>query len=205
MMVKKVILFSILILSCISFALSQSVKKEVNEYRKKYKADFLKEEHSPFYGKEGDLDYLEFYKPKKKYRVECSFQRTPKEESFDMATYSGKTKKFVKYGVLSFKLNGENLQLAVYQNLMLQKMEQYKDYLFIPFMDHTNGETTYGGGRYFDVMIGDIMDDKLVLDFNICYNPYCAFSDGYNCPVPPKENHLEVAIKAGEKMYNKEH
>ena len=88
---------------------------------------------------------------------------------------------------------------------MLQKMEQYKDYLFIPFMDHTNGETTYGGGRYFDVMIGDIMDDKLVLDFNICYNPYCAFSDGYNCPVPPKENHLEVAIKAGEKMFNKEH
>lgn len=205
MMVKKVILFSILFLSCISFALSQSVKKEVNEYREKYKADFLKEEHSPFYGKEGDLDYLEFYKPKKKYRVECSFQRTPKEESFDMATYSGKTKKFVKYGVLSFKLNGENLQLAVYQNLMLQKMEQYKDYLFIPFMDHTNGETTYGGGRYFDVMIGDIKDYKLVLDFNICYNPYCAFSDGYNCPVPPKENHLEVAIKAGEKMYNKEH
>jgi len=204
-MMKKVLLFSILIVSCISFALSQSVKKEVNEYREKYKADFLKEEHSPFYGKENDLDYLEFYKPKKKYRVECSFQRTPKEESFDMATYSGKFKKFVKYGVLSFNLNGEDLQLAVYQNLMLQKMEEYKDYLFIPFMDHTNGKTTYGGGRYFDVMTGDIKDDKLVLDFNICYNPYCAFRDGYNCPVPPKENHLEVSIKAGEKMYGKKH
>ena len=204
-MVKKVILFSILIFSCISFALSQSVKKEVNEYREKYKADFLEEERSPFYGKEEDLKHLQFYKPKKKYRVECSFQRTPKEESFDMATYSGKTKKFVKYGILSFKLNGEDLQLAVYQNLMLQKMEQYKDYLFLPFMDQTNGQTTYGGGRYFDIMIGDIKDDKLILDFNTCYNPYCAFSDGYNCPVPPKENHLEVAIKAGEKMYGKKH
>jgi uncharacterized protein len=202
-MFKRIILFSLLFVFGVSLAQSQSVKKDVKKYRENYKADFLKEEYSPFYGKEQDLKYLQFYKPKKKYRVECTFQRTPKEESFDMATYSGKTKKFVKYGTLSFKLNGKDYQLAVYQNLMLQKMEQYKDYLFIPFKDHTNGDTTYGGGRYFDIKTGDIKDNKLILDFNKCYNPYCAFSDGYNCPVPPKENHLNTAIKAGEKMYDK--
>ncbi len=204
-MLKKVILFSTLLVSGISLVQAQSVKKETREYRKKYKADFLSEEHSPFYNKEADLKYLKFYRPKKKYKVKCTFQRTPKEESFDMATYSGKTKKFVKYGMLSFQLNGQDLQLAVYQNLMLQKMEKYKEYLFIPFKDLTNGETTYGGGRYFDIMISDIKEDKLILDFNKCYNPYCAFSDGYNCPIPPQENHLEVAIEAGEKMFDKAH
>ncbi len=204
-MVKKVILFSILLFSGISLAQAQSVKKEVKTYREKYKADFLKEEHSPFYNKKEDLKYLQFYKPKKKYRVECTFERTPKEESFDMATYSGKTKQFVKYGTLSFHLNGQDLQLAVYQNLMLKKMEKYKEYLFIPFKDLTNGETTYGGGRYFDIMISDIKENQLTLDFNKCYNPYCAFSDGYNCPIPPQENHLDIQIKAGEKMFAKDY
>ena len=204
-MIRKVFSLAVLLIIGISTIQAQSVKKEIKAYRNQYKSDFLMEEHSPFYGKEADLKYLQFYKPKKKYRVECTFERTSKEESFDMATYSGKTKKFVKYGVLSFNLNGQDLQLAVYQNLMLQKMEQYKEYLFIPFKDWTNGETTYGGGRYFDIMISDIKDNKLILDFNKCYNPYCAFSDGYNCPVPPKENHLEIAIKAGEKSYSKDH
>lgn len=202
-MLKKVFTFFILLGLGLSTAQSQSWKKEVKNYRENYKADFLKEAHSPFYGKEAELKYLQFYKAKKKYRVECSFERTPKAASFDMATYSGKTKKFTKYGTLTFQLNGKELQLAVYQNQMLRKMEKYKDYLFIPFKDLTNGETTYGGGRYFDIKIGDIKNDKLILDFNKCYNPYCAFSGGYNCPVPPSENHLEVAVEAGEKMFGK--
>ena len=204
-MLKKILSFSVILLLTISSTEAQSFKKEIKEYRKNYKADFLAESHSPFYGKEEELKYLQFYKPKKNYKVECTFERTPKEESFDMATYSGKTKKFVKYGILSFELNGQKLQLAVYQNLMLQKMPKYKDYLFIPFKDLTNGEATYGGGRYFDVMISDIKDNKMTLDFNKCYNPYCAFSDGYNCPVPPKENHLDIAVEAGEKVFGKDH
>ena len=204
-MFRKFISFLLLFVIGISATPAQSVKKDVKAYRENYKADFLKEEHSPFYGKEEELKYIKFYKPKKKYKVECTFERTPKQESFDMATYSGKTKKFVKYGVLSFRLDGQDLKLAVYQNLMLQKMVKYKDYLFIPFKDWTNGETTYGGGRYFDIMISDIKEGKLILDFNKCYNPYCAFSDGYNCPVPPKENHLEIAVKAGEKSFDKSH
>ncbi len=204
-MFKNIILMAVLLITCIHAAQSQSVKKDIKEHRKKYIADLLGEEHSPFYKKEEEIKHLQFYKPKKKYRVKCTFERTPKEESFDMATYSGKTKQFVKYGMLSFTLNGQKLQLAVYQNLMLQKMEGFKDYLFIPFKDLTNGETTYGGGRYFDIKTGDIKDDKLILDFNKCYNPYCAFSDGYNCPIPPQENHLDTEVEAGEKTFSKTH
>jgi uncharacterized protein (DUF1684 family) len=73
--------------------------------------------------------------------------------------------------------------------------------LFLPFQDETNGDDTYGGGRYMDLKITDIRDNRITLDFNKCYNPWCAYSDGYNCPVPPKSNHLPIEVKAGEKMF----
>jgi len=202
-MAKITFLFFLILAAGYAPAVAQSVKKDIKTHREKYLSGLLNEEHSPFFKKEKELKNIQFYKAKKKYRVECSFERTLNEESFDMATYSGKTKKFVRYGILTFKLNGRDFQLEVYQNLMLLRMEGFKDYLFIPFKDLTNGETTYGGGRYFDIKVSDIKGDKLILDFNKCYNPYCAFSDGYNCPIPPKVNHLDVAIKAGEKDFVK--
>jgi uncharacterized protein (DUF1684 family) len=79
-------------------------------------------------------------------------------------------------------------------------MPQYKDYLYLPFKDFTNGESTYGGGRYLDFKMSDIQENQtIIIDFNKAYNPYCAYSDGYSCPIPPSENHLQVFIEAGEK------
>lgn len=205
MLCRSIVLSFVFISTFACTTKAQSVRKQIKHHRAEYKADFLKEERSPFYNKKEDLEYLRFYKPRKKYRVKAAFVRTPKEESFDMATYSGLTRKYVKYGMLTFKIKGQELQLAVYQNLLLLKMQQYQDYLFIPFKDHTNGESTYGGGRYIDIETSDIKDGTVVLDFNTCYNPYCAFSDGYNCPIPPQENHLDFAIKAGEKEFDKAH
>ena len=86
--------------------------------------------------------------------------------------------------------------------------EEYKNYLFLPFTDETNYNQTFGGGRYLDFEITDIVGNKLILDFNKCYNPYCAYAGGFNCPIPPKENDLKVKIKAGEKspaVMNQEH
>jgi uncharacterized protein (DUF1684 family) len=192
----------LLLLICFPIAaITQSLKKEVKEHRKEYKADFLKEERSPFYNKKEELKLLRFFKPKKKYRVACTFTLTPESETFDMATYSGMLKKYRKYGTLEFTIKGQTHQLAVYQSLMLIKMDGYRDYLFLPFKDLTNDKSTYGGGRYINLKIGDIKDGKVTLDFNKNYNPYCAFSGGYNCPIPPKENHLGIAIKAGEKKF----
>jgi hypothetical protein len=74
-------------------------------------------------------------------------------------------------------------------------------YGFIPFTDLTTGEESYGGGRYIDLEGLQRNEEKLVLDFNIAYNPYCAFTDYYSCPIPPEENNLPVAIEAGEKIY----
>ena len=122
-----------------------------------------------------------------------------------MPTYSGKTSPYVSYGVLSFTLNGQPQQLTVFRSLRLASNPKYRDYLFLPFKDATSGETTYGGGRYLDFRLGDIHDCQLLLDFNKAYNPYCAYSDGYSCPIPPAGNRLTVAINAGEMNYGKAH
>ena len=122
-----------------------------------------------------------------------------------MLTYSGMRKQYVKYGELHFELAGKKQRLNVYQSLDLRKMPQYRDYLFVPFKDLTNAGETYGGGRYLDFRMKDIEGSDCVLDFNKAYNPYCAYSEGYNCPIPPRENHLEAKVEAGEMNFGKEH
>ena len=76
--------------------------------------------------------------------------------------------------------------------------KDYKDYLFIPFRDVTSGKETFGGGRFLDARIPK--NDTLLIDFNLNYNPYCAYSERYSCPIPPTENTLKVSILAGEKV-----
>ncbi|MEI9956742.1 MAG: DUF1684 domain-containing protein [Ferruginibacter sp.] len=95
------------------------------------------------------------------------------------------------------------MQLTVYQSKSLTKNDQYKDYLFIPFTDATSGDESYGSGRYIDILTTDIKNNTVTIDFNKAYNPYCAYTTGYNCPIPPRENYLIVAVKAGEKSFAK--
>ena len=83
------------------------------------------------------------------------------------------------------------------------KTAEYKNYLFIPFTDLTTGDESYGSGRYMDFTTDSIQSNKLTLDFNKAYNPYCAYAIGFHCPLPPKENFLKVAIIAGEKVFGK--
>jgi hypothetical protein len=130
---------------------------------------------------------------------------TKRGKPFEVPTSSGQTATYTKFGELKFEIDGKSYKLAVYQSLSAKRMPQYRDYLFIPFKDLTNGKESYGGGRYLDLRMKEIEGDKIYLDFNKAYNPYCAFSTGYSCPIPPKENHLKVAIEAGEKNFAKEY
>jgi uncharacterized protein (DUF1684 family) len=104
-----------------------------------------------------------------------------------------------------FTINGKDFQLTLYKNEIPSPNPKYSDLLFLPFTDETNGKTTYGGGRYIDVSIKDIKNGFLALDFNKAYNPYCAYSNGYRCPVPPEENDLQLEILAGEKLFTGKH
>jgi len=195
-------IFTILFIA-IGFSLlaQSSFKSQIAEHRSKYKADFKKEDYSPFFKHPELLNKLKFYPAKKEYNVAARIELTPDAKPFDLATYSGKTKPFRQYAWAYFTLDGKETKLAIYQSLNTIKIPGYQDYLFLPFKDVTSGNKTYGGGRYLDFTTGDISNSVLQLDFNKAYNPYCAYSDGYNCPIPPVENHLDLAIKAGEKMY----
>jgi len=153
--------------------------------------------------KGNDKKYLQFYPINEKFRFICRFERKENSPWFQMET-SGPIKQTYRiYGKAYFTLNDTTVSLCIYQSQDLMKTVQYKDYLFIPFLDATTGDETYESGRYIDLFISNIVSDKLVIDFNRAYNPYCAYTKGYNCPVPPKENRISVAIKAGEKKYLK--
>jgi uncharacterized protein (DUF1684 family) len=79
--------------------------------------------------------------------------------------------------------------------------EGFEDYLFLPFLDDTNGETSYAGGRYLDLRIPK--NDLIILDFNETYNPYCAYNERYSCPIVPRENYIPLKIEAGIKAFKK--
>lgn len=103
------------------------------------------------------------------------------------------------YGVLHFTFEGKDFSLNVYRDPALDGKPGFEDYLFLPFTDLTNGNQTYGGGRYLDLAIPP--GTEITLDFNKAYNPYCAYNKKYSCPLVPRENHLEIAVEAGEKKF----
>ena len=177
----------------------QDYKTQIADYRKQYMDDFLTDKSSPL--KKDDLQYLRFYDADSTFRVTAKVEFLLTEQSFVMPVFNGTGREYVRYAVLRFNLKGEPFQLTVYKNIALSKMQQYSDYLFLPFTDETNGKDTYGGGRYIDLRTGDFKNNNVVIDFNKAYNPYCAFGGGYSCPKPPDENNLRMAIEAGEKQF----
>ena len=180
-----------------------SYVSKILQHRQQYALDLITGERAPL--KAPDTSYLDFFAPDPAYQVSAEFIPTPEAEPFEMPTSSGRTKTFVQHGWLRFSLGADTLQLAVYTNLLLQQQEIYKNHLFLPFKDWSNGESTYGGGRYLDLSVTDIIEGMIEIDFNLAYNPYCAFSDGYNCPIPPAVNRLDIAVEAGEKAFLKDH
>ena len=173
--------------------------ENINAYRKQYIAELLADARSPI--KPSQVKFLDFFQPDEKYSVTADFVLSPGSKPFLINTHSGKQKPYKEYGQLKLKIGGNNLVLHVYQMVDFINDTAHKDYLFIPFNDKTNYVTTFAGGRYIDLKISDIKDGKLNLDFNKCYNPYCAYADGYSCPIPPKENSLDIEIPVGEKMF----
>lgn len=153
-----------------------------------------------------DKQYFRFFPVTEDFRVVAIFKPTPESKWFTMETSGAVRKTFRTYGILEFSIHDTLIQLPIYQSQGLLNIDEYKNWLFLPFTDLTSGELTYSSGRYIDLQTTDIKDNKVVVDFNKAYNPYCAYvSDKYNCPIPPKENQLPVAITAGEMNFAKPH
>lgn len=197
----KIWLFFFFAILSVVNATAQSYTDSINSYRENYRQEFVDHENSPLSAQ--DTGYLRFFAPDSTYRVIAELKLTPEATVFKIPTSSGKSKTYRKYGILTFMLKGEPCSLEVYESPELMKKEEFKDHLFVPFKDLTNYEETYGGGRYLDLSRQDIVNNTMTLDFNKAYNPYCAYSEGYNCPIPPEANRLALKIEAGEKNFGK--
>lgn len=137
-----------------------------------------------------------FFSINLKYRVTAQFVKNENPKPFDLPTSSGKSKQYQEYGKAYFNLEGKDFILNIYQSLDLMKLEEYKNYLFLPFGDLTNNKETYGGGKYIDLTIPK--GNTIIIDFNQSYHPYCAYNAyDYNCPIVPAENKISLEIRAG--------
>lgn len=198
----------LLILTSLIACSQQSISKEqqaqfkaAKEAQYQLNLEYADKEKSPLTDKDFDtFRSLDFFPIDLKYIVKASFVKNEFPVPFEMATTTDRKPTYQKYGTLFFELDGVKCELPVYQSLSLLENEEYKNYLFVPFTDLTNNKETYGGGRYVDLELP--LDPEVTIDFNRAYNPYCAYNHKYSCVIPPKENDLKVAIKAGVKAFH---
>lgn len=163
----------------------------IQNFQEELQAHYRDTATSPLKQKAVDFTSHHFYPINLSYRVEASVKKISGNQTLDFATSSGKIKTYQKYCTLTFHLNDSTYTITAFRSLN----KKYKDHLFIPFTDLTSGNENYGGGRYIDVPVPK--GKTLWLDFNLCYFPYCAYTTGYSCPVPPAENFINAYIRAG--------
>lgn len=137
---------------------------------------------------------LSYFEPDRRYAVQARVERTTGAQQVTMPTTLKLEKTYHRYARLRFTIDGRVGELTAYRPVGARPGS-----LFIPFRDATAGASTYGGGRYLD--LEEPSGDTVEIDFNRAYNPMCSYSPAYNCPIPPAENRLQLAIEAGEKAY----
>lgn len=192
----------IMVSSC-SSPVETAYMDEIAAYRAEQNEHFSDTANSPL-TPEGLANFhgLDFFPVDPNYKVEAQFVLNPDPQAFEMKTTTDRKPIYVKYGEAHFRLNGEDIVLEIYQSESAKKIKEFSEHLFLPYKDLTNGNESYGGGKFLDLKIPE--GDNIIIDFNKAYNPYCAYNHRYSCPIPPEVNHLNIAIPAGVKAY-KEH
>lgn len=166
---------------------------------RKDKDEFMKSgEGSPFLKDTIPFEGLKYFPVNEKYNIKAKLEPIEEKKVVILGTSDGKEQKYLEYAYAIFDLDGIENKLLI---LELMDAGPLRGKLFLAFADESSGIETYGAGRYIDVKkvaAATSMD----LDFNLAYNPYCAYTENFSCPFPPKENILKVAILAGEKNYH---
>ncbi|MGD1843416.1 MAG: DUF1684 domain-containing protein [Thermonemataceae bacterium] len=139
-----------------------------------------------------EFEGLSYYKPDPNFRLKATVEKTTSKQLYTINRTDSSTVKFTAYAYLSFKWNNETYKLLAFNTA------EDPNTLFIPFTDATNGQGTYEGGRYLNLEKKE--ETEMVVDFNLAFNPSCVYNINYVCPIPPRENHLDFAVKAGEKL-----
>jgi len=168
--------------------------RALSRFRKE-KDDFFRNSHESPIPHGTPFEGLKYFDPDPSYRYEMALRRYPEPDSVVFATSKGTRQLFKRVGHFDLSLGVTPVRIHAYQSA-----ERDDPHLFIPFRDATSGKESYGAARYLDIEVEH--DDEYVLDFNYAYNPYCAYSEAYVCPLPPQQNWLNVPIRAGERKYH---
>jgi len=204
---KKIFFLTAIVILFINCSKTKpSHKEQIEAFQYELNTQFANTEESPLTEEDvKTFKALNFFEIDENYRVEASFILTPGEPVFEMQTTTDRLPLYKKYGIASFTLNGKDCELSLYQNQQYMTSLEYGNLLFLPYNDLSNGDASYGGGRFIDIEIPKKGSEKIVIDFNKSYNPYCAYNPTYSCPIPPSENNLNVEILAGVKAYKTHH
>ena len=166
---------------------------ELTEFREGKDLFFGQDHHSPLTGDQREtFRGLKYYEERPDLRYTTHVSRYEQVEVVDIQTSTGNIASYMRWGTISFQVDGTVVELTIFS-------DQSGNDLFLPFVDATSGNETYGAGRYLDVHKQP--DESLLVDFNYAYNPYCAYNEQWSCPLTPAENRLSVAIRAGEKRF----
>lgn len=137
---------------------------------------------------------LKYYPFNKDYVVDFVLEKAEKAKTVELKMTDGTTEKLILFGKIKGEIGGFTVSLVLYQH--------EDGNFFLPFKDKTAPTETYGGGRFLDLPLTNVKNNRLRVDFNLAYNPYCAYNEEFACPIPPAENTLPIRIEAGEKRFN---
>ena len=134
---------------------------------------------------------LNYFPENETLRLEVKVDEFPIKEQFEMQTSTGTVQIYQKYGKFKFTVDGVEAELTIYRS---------EHGFFLPFVDSLAGSETYPAGRYLEPE--PLPGNHFLVDFNLAYNPYCAYNEMWSCPITPPENRLKVPIRAGEKLFH---
>lgn len=196
---RRILSWLLFFLPACLFAQTDSLQaiSEIEMFRQQLNDEYKNPKESPLGIGAAKFNGHDFFPINLRYRVVARVEKLENPEKFLMETTTTRRPEYLKEYKITFTVNDTLCELFIYRNVELSKREGYENYLFLPFTDPTNGFASYGGGRYIDLRTPT--GETMVIDFNQSYNPYCAYSWKYSCPVPPKENALPVSIMAGIK------
>jgi uncharacterized protein len=170
----------------------------INSEREKKEAFLRQDPESPFRGAGDSIKSPEYFPPDLAFQVMASLEPVEQKQVRVLQTSTGEQARYLDYAWASFELQGKKCKLLI---LEVMDMGPNRGKLFLAFADETSAKETYGGGRYMDLKKVPAAA-SIELDFNKAYNPYCAYNENYSCPLPPRENLLRIAVRAGEKSFH---
>ncbi len=165
---------------------------QLEQFREEKDEFFRESHHSPLLPEQrADFGGLKYFPENPELRLEVEVAEFDEQDELQIQTNTGEVQTYRRFGRFQFEVEGQTAELTILEN---------DNGFFLPFRDSQAGQETYGAGRYLEPT--PIPGGKFEIDFNLAYNPYCAYNERWSCPLTPPENRLAVPIRAGEKVFD---